>query len=136
MRIELYRSGRRPGFPAWALLVFALWVGLGYVATHLARRADPGASICLFRSVTGVPCPTCGSTRSAECVLRGDVAGAFRNQPFMFTAGVVWLAAILFQVAFARRVRLAVPPSARKLLWGLLAALFLANWLYVIRCVG
>ena len=136
MRITLQRSGRLPGFPVWALLVFALWVGLGYVATRLARRADPEASICLFKNVTGVPCPTCGLTRSAESVLRGDMVGAFALQPFMFTAAVVWLGAILLHVIFARRVRVLASSRTRQFLWGLLAALFVANWVYVIVCVG
>lgn len=36
---------------------------------------------CLFRSVTGWPCPGCGMTRAWVSLLHGDVAGMFYHHP-------------------------------------------------------
>ena len=33
--------------------------------------------VCPLRRWTGVPCATCGMTRAAACLVRGDLAGAF-----------------------------------------------------------
>lgn len=34
---------------------------------------------CLFRTLTGYPCPGCGMTRATLCALHGDWVGAFQN---------------------------------------------------------
>lgn len=36
---------------------------------------------CVFRAVTGVPCPFCGMTTGTLALLHGDVAGAFAANP-------------------------------------------------------
>jgi hypothetical protein len=41
---------------------------------------DPG--VCSFKRATGIPCPSCGSTRSVLSVLNGDIAGALLWNPF------------------------------------------------------
>jgi Protein of unknown function (DUF2752) len=39
---------------------------------------------CLFKAVTGVPCPGCGITRGVVAILRGDFARAWRRNPASF----------------------------------------------------
>ena len=39
---------------------------------------------CVFHAMTGLQCPGCGSTRALHHLLHGDVAGAFRLNPFLF----------------------------------------------------
>lgn len=36
---------------------------------------------CLFRMITGIPCPTCGMTRSLNLLLMGDFGGYLRYHP-------------------------------------------------------
>jgi hypothetical protein len=36
---------------------------------------------CPFQSVTGLPCPVCGFTRSSVMMLRGDFIGSFHAHP-------------------------------------------------------
>lgn len=36
---------------------------------------------CPLATIFHVPCPTCGMTRAARCVLRGDLAGANAMHP-------------------------------------------------------
>jgi len=53
----------------------ALWLRLG-----LPQPA------CHFRNWTGVPCPTCGSTRMVEALLRGEIVAALGWNPLVFLA--------------------------------------------------
>jgi hypothetical protein len=43
-----------------------------------------GVPICLFRYLTGLPCPGCGLTRSFSCILHGDFERGYDYHPFGF----------------------------------------------------
>ncbi|HBZ65072.1 MAG TPA: DUF2752 domain-containing protein [Lachnospiraceae bacterium] len=50
---------------------------------------------CLFRFVTGLPCPGCGGTRAFAAVLRGDLIHAFFYHPvvpFCYVLYIVFMA--------------------------------------------
>ena len=47
-----------------------------------------GGLYCVFREVTGLYCPGCGSGRAALALLRGDVGAAFRHNPLVFLLGL------------------------------------------------
>jgi hypothetical protein len=56
-----------------------IWLVLTYYRI-VTLALDPG--VCLFKRATGIPCPSCGSTRSVLSVLNGDIAGALLWNPF------------------------------------------------------
>ena len=71
-----------------------LW--LTAVLSSLALRPlwlalAPNLRPCIFRSLTGIPCPTCGTTRAATAFLSGDLSGAFIANPLAALAGVVFV---------------------------------------------
>jgi hypothetical protein len=90
---------------------------------------------CLFHALTGVPCPTCGTTRAALAVLDLRVADAFAINPLATAVGLVF--AVGGPVAALwTLLGLPVPdlPSTRLprwLIWVILG-LGLVNWLYLI----
>ena len=94
-----------------------------------------GFTLCPLKRLTGVPCPTCGSTRAVVLLLRGDAVGAFVMQP-LATAAVCLLppAWIASRIAFGRRRTALLLGAAfrRPLFWWLCAAAIAANWAYVI----
>lgn len=57
-------------------------------------------------------------------------------QPFMFVVGVVFTVSLVLRVVFARRIDLGLTRGRRRIGWGVVVALFLANWGYVIIYVG
>lgn len=61
-----------------------LWV-LAIIGACAAVRLLPE---CQFLSMTGLPCPMCGGTRSAACLLQGDVTGAWNWNPW----AIAWVA--------------------------------------------
>jgi hypothetical protein len=50
----------------------------------------PLGGACLFRQRTGLPCPTCGMTRSVVLSLHGHLSAALRLNP----AGPLWVLAV------------------------------------------
>jgi hypothetical protein len=60
-------------------------------AVHFSRRPP---SLCVLRTLTGIPCPFCGGTTAAVQLGHGDVAGAVAASPLavgLFAVGP-WLA--------------------------------------------
>jgi hypothetical protein len=61
----------------------------------LIKPADSEATLCLFRNATGLPCPTCGSTRAVLAAADGRLVDAVTFNPLLAVVvliGVVWLA--------------------------------------------
>lgn len=54
-----------------------------------------GITVCVFKSVTGIPCPSCGTGRGIAYLLQGEFASAFMCNPFSFVVlpgGIISLA--------------------------------------------
>jgi hypothetical protein len=107
---------------------------LGLMVWFAARLPTPG---CPFRSLTGLPCLTCGATRSAYQFLHGHFAASFLFNPLAF---VTYCGLIIFDIyAFvvlitgSPRFRLVKFSHAEKLLLRWAAVLLLAsNWIYLL----
>jgi hypothetical protein len=60
-----------------------LIVGLGWMAWNLFcfQQSKPGLQICVLKNTVGLPCPSCGTTRSVLHLLHGDIANAILLNP-------------------------------------------------------
>jgi hypothetical protein len=67
-----------------------------YIADHSNYAASGHSGPCLFRLVTGIPCPSCGSTRSVLAMLHGKLAESIYWNPL----GIVILALMIFSPAW------------------------------------
>ena len=100
----------------------------------LAGRAAELVPPCLFRSVTGLPCPTCGSTRAVLALARLDLAGAVALNPLAVASAIVFLAGGLIAAVAALAGRPLreperYPPAARLALVAAVAA----NWVWLLE---
>ena len=112
----------------WGILAVTA-VLLAPLATDLAPLLPP----CLFRELTGLPCPTCGTARAARALTRLDLAGAIAFNP------LATLGALLFVLggAVAAVASLAGRPLREPALGGpalrSVAVLALAaNWAWIL----
>ncbi|HKB08098.1 MAG TPA: DUF2752 domain-containing protein [Candidatus Polarisedimenticolia bacterium] len=72
--------------------------------------------VCLFHRMTGIPCLTCGLTRSVCLFVRGDWSESLRMHPAGWLAFIVLVAALPWLAAEAAADRsLAVKARARLL---------------------
>ena len=115
------------------------WVWAVVAAASLALRPlwlvlAPQMPVCPFRALTGVPCPSCGTTHAAVALLGGRLGAALAANPLAAAAGVAFLAGGLLAPLWTL-ARLRVPDLPSPLpLWARLgmAAALAANWAWVI----
>jgi hypothetical protein len=67
----------------YIFVLSACVAGYAWVALHLVHRGDVPAG-CLFRRITHIPCPSCGSTHSVLALVDGDLANTFYYNPLGF----------------------------------------------------
>lgn len=127
--IRFERLPRRfyPGQLPWLILVIFLALHLGL---HLFAR--PVAGFCLFRTLTGINCPTCGSSRAFLTLLQGRIGQAFLYNPLILVLVSVVLAHQSLALVFKRRFTLRLAPRVRIFMTLGLLLLFFINWLYLI----
>ena len=114
-----------------------LWAVLAVTTAALKPlwlAVAPGLPGCAFRAITGVPCPTCGTTHAAVALLHGRVLDALAANPLAALAILGFFAggllAPLWVVAGGKMFILPSPLPVRVRLLAVLVAL--AGWAYVI----
>ena len=97
----------------------------------------PGwAPRCGFAYWMGLPCPTCGVTRSLHLIMQGHLTDAFMIQPFFFIFAAAffgWFVHTWTAITFKwRSVRIELESRKEKLGMLLLAGLLITgNWIYL-----
>ena len=86
----LERNGKltHTGYLVNAMLAISCLFALTYPAFDILELFSFN---CPFKSLTGLPCPGCGFTRSIESLTTGDIHGSFIHNPG-------WIVLILFLV--------------------------------------
>lgn len=117
----------------WAAAGGYLW--LGYT---LFQGSSGGPGVCLIKEVTGVPCPSCGTTRAIEALAHGNLQASFLLNPFgllvfaLMMVIPVWVVVDLLtgRTTFYRAYLLSEQILRRKYIAIPLAILVLLNWVW------
>jgi hypothetical protein len=136
MKIEVVYVGRRLPWPLWAVLLVLAWLALGATVLWLGIYTGRPAEICLFKRLTGLACPTCGFTRGALCLLRGQPGQAWLYNPLLFSALALFFTDAASRLLFGRTVRIHLTQAERRVAWSAAWVLLALNWIYVIFCIG
>jgi hypothetical protein len=102
---------------------------------YLLRLDRIPLTLCVFKGLTGLPCPTCGSTRALGRLFALDVAGAWAMNPFTTVAAVgmaAWALADLALLPRGQAIDVEVTPRLGFALRVGALVLFLANWAYLL----
>ena len=112
----------------WGTVAIAL-----LLATPLIPRLCAGMPSCPFRSLTGIPCPSCGATRAALALSRLDLVAAWISNPLVTIGYLFFLAGGLVAGGAALAGKPLPEPKRfpRALLTTAWAAAML-NWLWVL----
>jgi len=65
------------------LLGLAGQILIGY-SFYKIQRQEEAFTLCLFKQVTGLPCPSCGTIHSIVFILHGDIRNALKTNPLGF----------------------------------------------------
>jgi hypothetical protein len=89
---------------------------------------------CIFHTLTGISCPTCGTTRAATALLDGRIIEALASNPLAAAVGLVFVVgaplAALWSI-FRWPLPVFSPSVCRRLRPAIVTVIVL-NWLYVI----
>lgn len=84
--------------PRNKLYIFVIFLSItGYTwvfwNVHQFQTHTTSLSPCLFKNITGIPCPSCGTTHSVTSIMKGNFREAMNENPLGF---LVSLMLILF----------------------------------------
>ncbi len=116
----------------WLLISLSAFLGL-----LLWLSAGLATPRCAFRALTGLPCLTCGATRSAWQFLHGHFLTSLRFNPLAFLGycgiAIFDLYAMAVLITRTPRLRLSNFTRIEKLAARILVvALLFGNWLYLV----
>lgn len=127
----------------YALILFVSSAGYAWLGWNLYNHVNHGDerfTVCLFKSLTGIPCPACGATRSIQAILQADISNALFINPLgflLFAALIIlplWVTSDLLrkQNTFHRFYTFAEAKLAQKIIALPAIALITANWVWSI----
>lgn len=122
----MVRPGRASASDRWLPIVGAvvLVAGGSLIVLGLDRFVVP----CMFRELTGLLCPGCGSGRVLRALARADVAAAWRANPLVVLALPPTLYGLVREIASAWGIaELPWPNIDRRWVWVLFWAI-IAFW--------
>lgn len=120
----------------WILTILSV-AGCAWIGFHLLAGTGNSATLCLFKNLTTIPCPSCGVTRSVLLFIRGDVYGALLMNPLGFVAAPALVAVPVWMIADAMAAKSTLAQAflwtekkikTKKGIYMPLVALALLNW--------
>ena len=120
------------------LLIGYAWVFFNYVAPIRYIH------FCYLKTLTGYPCPSCGTTRAIEALLHGNLIASIYLNPLgivLFSMGIVltliWFYSVITRQNLVSKYYLRFEQYLKMKSIALLAiALVLANWIWnIYKCI-
>lgn len=65
----------------YLVLFLALLAGYSYLITSYFEFINNTHTLCIFKNATGIACPSCGTTRSVQQLLNGNIKQALLLNP-------------------------------------------------------
>ncbi|HUJ16410.1 MAG TPA: DUF2752 domain-containing protein [Nitrospirota bacterium] len=117
---------------------FGIIYGLIALLALVAARFLPVLAVapsCPFKALTGLPCPTCGSTRSIVHLAHGDFTAALAMNPLIcMLCTVAFLGlfyGILAKVTELPGFRIALSDREKNAFRVVAVLILLSNWMYL-----
>jgi len=133
--LELISNKRKKGELNLPLVYF-LVAGGGVFAVIILRSFNRLPHFpCVFKTVTGFPCPTCGSTRVVTSLLKFDIIEAFGWNPLVFLIGIafiIWVSYGFYMQISGKKIKIRLSKKESLFIKLVLLILFFSNWIYLV----
>lgn len=73
------------------VLILSIFLWTVQVLSSASSGFTTGPTLCMFRNITGLPCPFCGTTRSIGHILIGDFESALRLNPLGYVSLIFFI---------------------------------------------
>lgn len=70
----------------------------GYFFLYNFSSSLGGHTVCIFKNVTGVPCPACGSIRATLLLLHGEIWESALVNPFGIVTNILIIVSIIWMI--------------------------------------
>ncbi|HEY9006732.1 MAG TPA: DUF2752 domain-containing protein [Ohtaekwangia sp.] len=97
----------------WILALLSL-AGYSWVGYHVLMHDHATVTVCMFKNITGVPCPSCGITRSVLSLLQGDLYHAVMINPLGILAALLLIIVPLWMLTDAITSRVTLVRNFRR----------------------
>jgi len=120
----------------WILTLLSL-AGYTWLGYHIVWHNHTAVTVCMFKNITGLPCPSCGITRSVLSLMQGDLYHAWMINPLgiiaalMLVAIPIWMAIdiVTARISLALAFRSAEEKiRTQKIIYIPLILLMAVNW--------
>jgi len=74
-------------FISFIWLMGVIWLFINFSIQH--KVTNDQFSVCIIKNTTGVPCPSCGTTRSVNALMEGNISKAAFINPLGLLAAIV-----------------------------------------------
>jgi hypothetical protein len=114
----------------WGPMALLIIAGAGYFKDLLNLLPS-----CIFHRITGIPCLTCGGTRSLVALSQFDIVSSFLLNPVfsIFAVGVIVFSLIsLYGYLMRKSIVIRLSEGRKKALRVSIIGLLAANWVYLI----
>jgi hypothetical protein len=108
---------------------------IGWVCARFLPHVDRFIPPCMFRMITGLPCPACGATHSGMYLSHFQISKAFSANPFFFLlylALAVWGLNSFVGLVWGYNIGFALTEKEKQYMFRGLLSLMVANWLFMI----
>jgi len=89
---------------------------------------------CLFRQMTGIPCPACGATHTGYYLSHFQIVPAFLTNPFfffIFTGLMLWCVNTLAGLIFKKNLQIILSVKESRIIRFILIISLPLNWFYL-----
>ncbi len=125
----------------YVLIILLLLAGYAWTAYALLHDQGPSIQVCVVKQLSGVPCPSCGSTRSVVSLLNGDLLQGLYLNPLglVLLAAMMLIPVLLLVDLFNKRLTLyhlylkSIRLISNKRVAWMLVLLVLLNWIWNIQ---
>ena len=132
MKVRFTKAPRLPRLPLWAAAVVIFWLALVVANLWVNRLLSRETTLCMFKRLSGHPCPTCGATRGVMALAQGRIVEALTTNPMLTLIGLGIVGVVGFRLIAGKAIRVELTRNERRMAWGLAALIFVANWAFLI----